>query len=217
LAILAKAKEKSHFTLYGYCLLSNHVHLLVKTETEDIGETIKRIATGYAGWFNWKYDRVGHLFQDRFGSEPVESDDYLLSALRYIHHNPIKAMLCHRPEDYLWSSYRDYLGRGSGITDTAFVQGLADSFSKNWKEWFIAYSNTNNNDSFIDFEQQSKHTDELLRTRVQELFGLKLASNISTMSKPQRNIAISTLKKEGFGIRQIARVTGVSYGIVRDR
>ena len=60
-------------TFYAYCLMSNHVHLLIKTHHEDIGATIKHLAVVYAMYFNHKYSRAGHLFQDRFKSEPVRS------------------------------------------------------------------------------------------------------------------------------------------------
>ena len=87
-------------TFYAYCLMSNHVHLLIKTHHEDIGATIKHIAVMYALYFNRKYSRAGHLFQDRFKSEPVRSSSarllptgrkndiaYFTTLLRYIHQN----------------------------------------------------------------------------------------------------------------------------------
>jgi len=96
--IIAKARSSSRFSLLGYCLMGNHIHMLMRTGEEDIGQSVKRVAGGYAAWFNWKYDRVGHLFQERFGSEPIETDNYLLAALRYIHQNPVKAKICMLPE-----------------------------------------------------------------------------------------------------------------------
>ena len=213
--IVSNAKEKSGFELYGYCLLSNHCHLLLKAQNEGIGHSIKRIATAYAGWFNWKYDRVGHLFQDRFGSEAVETDEYLLAALRYIHQNPVKARICKSPEHYEWSSYHDYLGSAQGLTDTAFVTGLASSYSKDWKSWFVEFTNADNKDSFIDLATQLKLSDDSLRLRIAEQFDLKVATDLNMLDKMQRDSAVQILKEEGFGLRQITRVTGIPYGIVR--
>jgi len=65
-------KAISGYKIYAYCLMSNHVHLLLKVEKEDLDLIIKRIAGSYVYWYNWKYHRRGHLFQDRFKSEPVE-------------------------------------------------------------------------------------------------------------------------------------------------
>jgi putative transposase len=71
--------------------MDNHVHILINEGSDEIGRIMKRINISYAYYFNKKYDRIGHLFQDRFKSEGIESDVYLLSAVRYIHNNPVKA------------------------------------------------------------------------------------------------------------------------------
>jgi REP element-mobilizing transposase RayT len=83
--------QPSLCTFYAYCLMSNHVHLLIKTHHEDIGATVKHLAVVYAMYFNHKYSRAGHLFQDRFKSEPVNDMAYFTTLLRYIHQNPLKA------------------------------------------------------------------------------------------------------------------------------
>ena len=100
LQILKECKELCGFRLLAYCLMGNHVHLLLKEGTEPLEQVFKRIGGRFVYWYNVKYQRVGHLFQDRFKSEPVDSDAYLLTVIRYIHQNPVKAGLCERPEDY---------------------------------------------------------------------------------------------------------------------
>ena len=77
--------------IYSYCLMSNHLHLLVKEKDEGVSEAVKRIGILYAQYFNRKYERNGHLFQDRFRSEPVNSMEYFVTLIRYIHQNPVKA------------------------------------------------------------------------------------------------------------------------------
>ena len=74
-------------TFYAYCLMSNHVHLLLMVNQEDIGSTIKHLAVMYAIYYNQKYSRSGHVFQDRFKSEPVNDMAYFVTLLRYIHQN----------------------------------------------------------------------------------------------------------------------------------
>ena len=85
LQILKDCKAISEFKLYAYCLMGNHIHLLIHETEEPIEKFMKRIATRFVYWYNIKYQRVGHLFQDRFKSEPVEDDAYFLTVLRYIH------------------------------------------------------------------------------------------------------------------------------------
>lgn len=82
-----------HCGIYAYCLMSNHVHLLIKDIDNSLASTIKGMTIPYAQYFNKKYDRVGHFFQDRFKSEPVNDWDYFVTLLRYIHQNPVAAGL----------------------------------------------------------------------------------------------------------------------------
>ena len=106
---LENYKAISGYKLFAYCLMSNHIHILIKVEKEDLDLIMKRIAGRYVYWYNWKYYRKGHLFQDRFKSEPIEDDSYFLTVLRYIHQNPVKAGIVKSIDDYLFSSYNNYL------------------------------------------------------------------------------------------------------------
>lgn len=99
----------SNFTLYAYCLMSNHVHLLYRQGSEGVEQSMKRLEVSYAQYFNKKYGRVGHFFQDRFKSEPCEDFDYFLTLLRYIHQNPVKAGITGSVENYPWSSWSEYI------------------------------------------------------------------------------------------------------------
>ena len=93
LQVLKDCKAISECKLFAYCLMGNHIHLLVQESKEPIGQFMKRILTRFVYWYNVKYQRVGHLFQDRFKSEPVENDSYFMTVIRYIHQNPLKAGL----------------------------------------------------------------------------------------------------------------------------
>lgn len=89
--------------------MDNHVHLLMSEGTEEISKIMKRINVSYAYYFNQKYGRIGHLFQDRFKSEGIEDDTYLLAATRYIHNNPVRANIVKHAGEYKWSSYGIYI------------------------------------------------------------------------------------------------------------
>ena len=80
-----------NYILYAYCLMSNHIHLLIREREDTIGMAIKRIASSYVYYYNHKYSRDGHLFRERFKSEPVNDMAYFVILLRYIHQNPVKA------------------------------------------------------------------------------------------------------------------------------
>jgi len=102
---IKKAMVVGKFEVFGYCFMDNHIHMLIK-EDEEIGTSIKRITVGYVRWHNNKHERTGHLFQNRYMSESVETECYLLTVLRYIHQNPVKAGMVEKAEDYKWSSYK---------------------------------------------------------------------------------------------------------------
>ena len=75
--------------------MNNHVHIVIKQGKDEISRIMKRINTSYATYYNKKYERVGHVFQDRYKSEAIiGSERYLLTAIRYIHNNPVKAGIC---------------------------------------------------------------------------------------------------------------------------
>jgi putative transposase len=98
------------FILMCYCLMTNHVHLQLKTTDMQLSDFMKRLNSLYAQNFNSKYNYVGHLYQGRYGAEIIESDSHNLEASRYIHLNPVRARMVSKPEEYRWSSHRMYIG-----------------------------------------------------------------------------------------------------------
>ena len=97
------------FTLYGYCLMANHFHLLIREREETIGNIVKRIASSYVYYYNHKYLRNGHLFRERFKSEPVNDISYFTTLLRYIHHEPLPSDACYLDgdEEQAFNRYSD--------------------------------------------------------------------------------------------------------------
>ena len=77
--------------IYAYCLMPNHLHILIQEKGEAIDRTMKRIGVSYASYFNKRYERSGPLFEGRFRSEPVGDPGYFIQLLHYIHLNPVKA------------------------------------------------------------------------------------------------------------------------------
>ena len=99
-----------NYEIIAYCLMDNHVHLLLKTGVEPPWRFIARVHSIYARYFNKKYNYLGTLFQGRYSAEIIENDTYMLETSRYIHLNPVKARMVTHPEDYLWSSYQTVIG-----------------------------------------------------------------------------------------------------------
>jgi len=118
LSLLAVQKVKLPFFLYAYCLMSNHVHLLIERQASAVGRIMHRLLTGYAQYYNRRYRRVGHLLQGRHKAILCQSDRYLSELVRYIHLNPVRARIVNQPENYEYSSHRAYLGmEPAGMVD----------------------------------------------------------------------------------------------------
>lgn len=102
-------KKKDEIEIYAYCLMSNHLHLLLNGQLNDISYYMQAVETSYALYYNRRMDRNGHVFQNRFKSFPVESEDYLWQCFYYIHLNPVKAKITGKMERYPYSSAREYV------------------------------------------------------------------------------------------------------------
>jgi len=203
--ILTIRENKNKTKVYGYCLMDNHVHLLLKDENLSI--TMRSICASYVFWYNKKYQRCGHLYQDRFMSEPVETDKYFLAVLRYIHQNPLKAGLIRKIDDYRWSSYREYVGKQE-VVDTGYVFELMN------QEEFIKFNKSTNSDICLEM-RSAPLSDEDARKIIFEITGIGNISDLQMLDKDERNNCLRQIKEtEGLSIRQIARVTGLSRKIV---
>jgi len=109
LETLAKYKDLYKYHLYAYVLMHNHVHLLIETGETPLSRILQGINQSYTAWFNKRYKTVGHLFQGRYKAILCDRDSYLLSLVKYIHLNPVRARLIKTPEEYPWSSHRVYI------------------------------------------------------------------------------------------------------------
>ncbi|MGB4438093.1 MAG: transposase [Sedimentibacter sp.] len=204
---IIKAKEKVKFFVYAYCLMTNHVHILVKQDNEDIGDTVRRIAVSYAQYHNNKYGRTGHLFQNRFRSEAVDNDQYFLTVIRYIHQNPLKAGIIKNIGDYKWSSYNEYINNNECIVDSEFVL----SYFKSIKE-FINYHNEINEDVCLDYNQKKRWADEELKEFILTYPNI---SYLQKLDKKTRDTIIKNIKEDtGASNRQLARVLKIGRGIL---
>jgi putative transposase len=213
LEILIACKALSGFEVFAYCLMGNHVHLLMRTgeKGEQLGQIFRRLGAQYVYWYNGKYERVGHLFQDRFLSEPVEDDAYLLSVVRYIHQNPVKAGMVQDMVDYPYTSYREYLKPEAGqLTDTAFMYGIMD------REAFIAYHEKADDLEHLDIQPvRPKMSDEQAKRLIAQACGCYTVEDFANLDKTQRMYVLAELKKRNASYRQISRLTGESIGIIR--
>ena len=206
---LENYKAVSGYKVFAYCLMSNHIHILLKVEKEDLDLIMKRVAGSYVYWYNWKYYRKGHLFQDRFKSEPVEDDSYFMTVLRYIHQNPIKAGITDNVDNYRFSSYNDYISEESEVVDLDFALSLMK------KDEFIAFNNEKNDDNCLDIDEKDFRINDIdAKKIIKGISKCDSATEFQQLEQKKRDEYIKKLKDKGLSIRQISRLTGISKGIV---
>lgn len=123
LQIIKTSLSKYSCWLHAYCLMTNHVHLLIETGDIEIGKFMKYMSECYAIYYNHKYGYRGHVFESRYKSSLVKEDTYFLQTSRYIHLNPVKAQMADYPEDYLWSSYRTMIPEAN-LKEAGLVHGV---------------------------------------------------------------------------------------------
>jgi putative transposase len=110
LTLLGEAVRRFRWSVTAYTLMTNHFHLVVQTPEPNLSRGMQWLNGTYAGWFNHRHQRVGHLFQGRFHAVLVEKEAYFAELLRYVALNPVRAKIVARPEEYAWSSYRATAG-----------------------------------------------------------------------------------------------------------
>ena len=209
LRLLKEYKAISGYKLFAYCLMGNHIHLLIKIEDEPIEQVFKRIGSRFVYWYNIKYQRNGHLFQDRFKSEPVENDEYFLTVLRYIHQNPVKAKLCKKPEDYPYSSYEEF-EKDNTLIDKTYVFEIIDPLEL--KKFHNVYDDAKCLE--MDDQPAIRLTDEDASQVMNKVAKCRSVGEFSELDELLKIKYIQKMNEKGCSIRQICRLTGITKGIV---
>lgn len=129
ISLLNSYKDKYEISLLAYCVMDNHAHILIYTSKISLmSDYMKTVNSKFARNFNEKNDRVGYVFRDRFNSQFIDSDDYLLKCLHYIHMNPVAAGIVCNPKDYKFSTYNEYISGRMQIQDIEKILGKRNNY-----------------------------------------------------------------------------------------
>lgn len=219
ISILQEKKKNNEYNIYAFCLMDNHVHMLIKEEIDRISRIMRRINTSYANYFNIKYERVGHVFQDRFKSEAIESDRHLLEAIRYIHNNPVKAKMVREPSEFTWSSYNSYINRGSydSFIYSTEILGFFSNDIEKAQDIFVKYSMEKVDDVFIDYKEDNLTINKRnVQLFVEGFLRKKDCHDIGLLDNNSRKeLVIELKKKSSLSTRQIAMIMGINRNFVQ--
>ena len=207
LRALQDTKTVSGIAVLAYCLMTNHVHLVLRTEREPIGVVMKRLGVRYASWFNRKYGRVGHVFQDRFVSKPIEDDAYLSAVLPYIWNNPVAAGMATRPEDYRWSSRR-WLSHESPLLDHDLLGKLLSVDAEELADVHAA------DGVELDLLKPLRYTQADAVELLHAVAGVRTPQDFRTLSRQAQRLVVRELRTRGVSYSLIARIVGTSKSTV---
>ena len=215
LKLIKITKEKYQCEIYEYCLMANHVHMIIFDCKDVLSKAIQSLAISYSLYFAKKYKKEGHLFQGRFLSKSVETRKYLCTLCRYIHQNPLKANIA-RTEEYKWSSYNEFLF-DSKIINLNLILSMFGQTKIEARKNFIIYHNRKVNliNEEVEYEFVYRLTDEQVKEKIQQILKIDNVRVFHTYDKDTRNEKLKELKIiKGTSKAQIARVLGINKKIV---
>jgi hypothetical protein len=194
--------------------MDNHIHLLLgESGEESLSHAIKRISSSYVYWYNQKYERSGHLFQERFKSENVEDADYFLTVLRYIHQNPMKAGIANNICECKWTSFHEYFN-GGDLVDTKLGLRLFSKDKSRAVHLYMEHMQQVNDDQCLDIQVKIIRSDQEIRDYLYQL-GVSSTNSLQQMDKQDRDAILAKIKMmKGTSLRQLERVTGISKSVI---
>lgn len=217
LSAVTFALQRTQVQLLNYCLMSNHVHLMLKlrqadrTSTAALSQCLKIIETRYAAYYNNTYEREGPLFTGLFASEPIEDEHYLLAAWCYVLRNPAKAGIA-ETDTYTWSSYSDYFGSGHPYpaVDTSY---MLTRYSRDFLLQQIG--SLDDPEGILEPPTPKKKcSDTDVVAKMDRICGCTTPSAFQTLSPENRARSLAVLVQQGAGVRQLARLTGIAPGMI---
>jgi REP element-mobilizing transposase RayT len=226
--ILHQKRMKTNTAFSAICIMNNHLHLLGKFDPlSDLSTYMNKVNTSYASYYNKKFMRIGHVFQDRYKSEAIKNEQQFLACVRYIHNNPVKAEIVQKPGEYRWSSFTDYTsipGMFHDLVDTQPVLSIFSLKNETALKEFKQYSSNKNLDTFMDYQEIGSPINKSILTCSQAnqfllnfLHQMKL--DLTDLHKfehiKKRKHLIQQLKeKSNLSIRQIAELLNINKNSV---
>ena len=210
LEFLNDYKDRYVFWIYAYVLMSTHVHLLIETGQVPLSKILQGVNQRFTMYFNWRYGTVGHLFQGRYKAILCDKDAYLLSLVKYLHRNPVRAGMVRKPEEYSWSSHREYLGMNKNqLVDTRLLLGM---FSEDLKRGRKLY------DEYMQEEEKTSKED-FYRTVDQRVLGDE--TFVERVKERVENRILAGKRRHGVSLKEIAKgieeVTGIALSELRGK
>lgn len=216
LETIMKIRSDLEFDIIAYCVMNNHMHLLMKIDDNLLDLFMKKLNIRFAIFYNKVEDRYGHVFQDRFKSEPVEDEGYYIGVIRYIHNNPVKAGMINHIEKYIWSSAKDYINQDSKLITDKYLKEVIDLFNN--IDEFIKFHNLEDDNIYIDtVEEENENIHNLINKIINEFVKKNNITEQKRVSKYKKEeLAEILIKLDLITYREIAELCNLSFYRVFD-
>lgn len=210
---LKEVKEEIDFSIIAYCVMDNHLHLLAKIGDEDLKNVMKKLNVKFALYYNHLEERYGYVFQDRFKSEAVEDEKYLLGALRYIHNNPVKAALTDNIINYQWSSAKDYVFNNTDLIDENYMNFILNLFKT--KDYFLNFHKSFDDNLYLDTkEEQTMNIKSIIQYEIEQFvnqYGIVDQNQILPNMKEE--LAKKLIKRNLITVKEVAALCNLPYKV----
>ncbi|CUX19854.1 transposase [Clostridium sp. C105KSO13] len=211
--ILKKQLDEYPVTIYAYCIMTNHIHLMLEAKYKVLPRFMQRVNSTYAEGYNSKYDRHGHVFQGRYYSDCVETEEYYWCCLRYIHNNPVKVYLAGEPFSYQFSSAWEYKNGASELIGEAAFNMLKTRFQN--MDDFWRFHRMFEQKSFLDtVEDEQIHNTERVRIFTERyLFDNRIEEmeTLLTVGTIKRKFFETCKQETGLSQRKIENILKTAY------
>ena len=214
-------KKEINYDVYSYCLMTNHIHMVIKSEAKVLSKIMQSLMIRYVYYFNSRYERSGPLVQNRFKSKCVENQKYFLEVCRYIHRNPEKAGMA-KTQNYKWSSYQEYLGKEKIINKKILLHYFNNDISE-----FVKYTTNltvediENLYDYAEYEIRNRLLDEEVIQIIMkkfEIFDVKdVVIFFKNKNRKELEKALQVIKNiKGTNKSQVARILRINRKFVSD-
>ena len=165
LSLLLQYKSNFKIVLLAYCVMDNHAHILIYTdEISEMSKYMRVVNSKFARDYNKSFNRVGYVFRDRFNSQYIDTKEYLLKCINYIHMNPVVAKIVENPQEYRYSSYNNFLEK-SGNVNSEVVEKIFD----NDIDYLLKFNEIPNEEiEIMDIEREEKNFEIAVKNYLSE-------------------------------------------------
>jgi len=204
LCLLKFNNNVKYFKILAYCIMSNHAHILIYTESiSEMSKKMQKINTSYARFYNKQKKRVGYVFRDRYFTQPIFSEIQLFNCISYIHYNPVKANMVIEPNQYKYSTYNDYIKKQEIIDNEALK--LTYGQGKDYLEMFYEmHKNIDNIEDIKEIEVEYMSCEDIILEH-RKMTGMKLSEIINSKILC-KELVVDLKYKAGMSLREISAI-----------